>query len=86
MRRVSPRFVVGREYASIHANQQVIVRRVEDAVGAVEVARHVDDVDGFVHGVVHSEILYAVIDIVLSVIVKSVSDYRVFERLRSALC
>ena len=86
MRRISPRFVVRREYASVHANQQVVVGRVENAVSAVKVARHVDDVDGFVHGVVHSEILYAVIDIVLSVVVEGVRDYRVFERLGSAFC
>ena len=41
--RVSPRFVIGGEYRSVEAYQQVVIAEVEDTVFAVQVAGYEDD-------------------------------------------
>ena len=64
-RRVAPRLVVGGVERGVHADEEVVVRRVEDPIAAVKVAGYEDDLQAFAVGGVEAgvedEVRYAIV-------------------------
>ncbi len=53
-RGISPGFVVGRKYRNIKTNKGIIIRKVENAITAVEIGRHKDHSYFIIHSIVQS--------------------------------
>ncbi len=51
---ISPGFVVGRKYRNIKTNQGIIIRKVKNAITAVEIGRHKDHSHFIIHSIVQS--------------------------------
>ena len=75
-RRVAPRLVVGGVERGVHADEEVVVRRVEDPVAAVEVAGHEDDLQAFAIGGVEAGVEDEVRDAVVVHAVQPVGEER----------
>ena len=78
--RVAPRLVVGGEHRQILTNQQVVVLLVEDAVAAIQIARHEDDLHPVFRTVVHVEPVHLTQHLVVVLLVQHMRDARVANR------